>query len=411
MRKLTVAWVVLFCSCNLRSEAQKGLNSIYSAFGIGDYKMRDPNAYSGMGNAGVALPSLYTINEMNPASFGWLGKDRFLLEVGLAGLSTKYSNERENISAGDFTISRIALGMQVVNPVRTVIGLRRFSQVEYYTTANRDVAGTYDKIESQVEGSGGLYQVYMGNSFVIKKKLSLGISTGFVFGSVNSQETVLLSESDILVAESNKYYYSGTINTGIQYQFNTGKNKWMAGAFFQPQVRLNTQDDAQLKNGSDQVISAAETVNGKFTFPVEYGAGITWMKNNFTLTADVIRHDWAATGYKGNDFITTNATSYAVGVRHQFMREGIWGTSQGISLQCGFNREESYLVIRGAQLISNAATFGVTFPNKTNANYYTVGLKVGSRGRPVYPLVREDFIEFHFNLSFNSVFLKGSKYD
>ncbi len=153
-------------SCSLF--AQKGVNSVYSAYGIGDYKMRAPNSWLGMGNVGVAIQSQNAINEINPASFGWIGKDKFLLDFTLSGLSTKYLNEKTNTQAGDFSISRIAMGLQVVNPVKTVFGLRRFSQVEYYTTATREVAGVPGKLSSEVEGNGGLVPIIHGQCNCIK---------------------------------------------------------------------------------------------------------------------------------------------------------------------------------------------------------------------------------------------------
>jgi hypothetical protein len=394
-----------------KAHSQKGLNSIYSAYGIGDYRMRDANAYSGMGNVGVAMPSQFSINEINPASFGWLNKDRFTFEAGFSGLSTNYTNEKVNISAGDFSISRMALGMQLINPLRTVVGLRRFSQVDYYTTATRDIAGTNQQLLSEVEGNGGLYQVYMGNAFTIKNKLSLGVTTGFVFGSINSKETMTLSETDILIAESNKFYTHGSVNAGLQYQFKTGKNKWMLGAFYEPQIKLNVQEDNQLKNGSDEILSSKAAVNSKFVFPSKYGFGATWTKSSFTASADIIRHMWSSTGYKGADFTTTDATSYAIGIRHQFIRNSIWGISPGISIYAGFNKEDSYIVIKDNQLKSTSATLGITIPNRNNLNYYSLGLKVGTRGQPVYPMIKENFFEFHINMAFSSYFSKGKKFD
>lgn len=408
-RTLLVAFaLVLFSKGTL---AQKGINSIYSAYGIGDYQLRDQNANMGMGNVGVAMPSFYSVNETNPASFAWLPKDNFKLEMTLAGLTTNYLNEKVNTQAGNFTLSRIALSAQVVNPVRTVIGLKRLSQVEYYTTSYREIAGTEDKLFSEVEGNGGLYQVYAGNALKIGKNLALGINTGIIFGSVNSRETVALNTEESLISEVNKYYNQASLTGGVQYQIGTKKSRWMLGAFYEPQIKLNVATDTKLKNQNDELITEKPSEYSKFIYPQKFGVGLAYSNQSLTASVDMIGHLWEATGYKGTHFSSTDAYSFSAGVRHQFMRTTVWGTALGIAVLAGFNRDQSYLVINGRQIISNAFTLGAVFPSRNNLNFYSAGCKIGTRGVATYPLVKENFFEFNFNLSLGGVFYKVKKYD
>ncbi|MEO8582425.1 MAG: hypothetical protein ABI415_01440 [Flavitalea sp.] len=409
--RLNYRWSILILICAANSvHAQKGINSIYSAYGIGDYRMRDQNAYVGMGNVGVAMPSQYSLNETNPASFGWLPKNKFMFELTLGGLSTKYISDNVNISAGDFTISRVAVGMQVIKPLWTVIGLRKFSSVDYFTTGNHEIAGTTENYPSTIEGTGGLYQIYLSNAIKIKKHLTLGLTGGFIFGSVNAKETIGTG-TDVLVSDQNKYYNHGSLNAGLQYQVVSGKNSFMIGAFYEPQIALNVLEENALENSSAAVIEKKDDKEYTFAFPQKYGLGLTWKKNAFTVSGDVIRHNWENTGYKGNDFVTTNATSYSIGVRHQPLKQGIFGLTAGIGLSAGFNLENSYLIIHDYQLTSKAFTLGATFPSKSTLSAYSIGLKVGTRGEAVYPLVKENFFEFNFTFSLGGYFLKGPKYD
>jgi len=397
--------------CNTTVVGQRGINSVYSAYGIGDYQMRDQNAYMGMGNVGVAMPSSYSVNETNPSSFAWLPKDNFRLELTLGGISTRYINQNVNTAAGNFSISRIALSAQVIDPVRTVIGLRRFSQVEYYTTASREIAGVETDLFSEVEGSGGLYQIYAGNAIKIGKNLAVGINTGFIFGSVNSKESLILNQQELLISDANKYYNQASLTGGVQYQINGKKSRWMLGGFYEPQIKLNVEQESRLVNQNDELIAEKDVVYGKFIYPQKFGAGVSFSKNSFTASADMIGHLWSSTGYKGNHFTTTDAYSFSAGISHRFIRNTYWGQIPGISLHAGFNREQSYLVINNTQIVSSAATFGATFPNKTNLNFYSVGCKIGTRGVAVYPLVKENFFEFNFNLSLGGFLYKQKKYD
>jgi hypothetical protein len=391
-------------------QAQKGLNSVYSAYGIGNYNMRDQNSFMGMGGVGVAMPALNTLNETNPASFGWLPKNKFMFEATFEGISTKYITDNVNISAGDFIVSRVALGFQLVKPLWTVIGLRKFSTVNYLTTNTHDIAGTTTGYTSTIEGNGGLNQIYMANAIKIRKHLTLGLTTGFVFGSVNATETIGAG-TDILVEDNNKYYNHGTINAGAQYELQVGKNAFMIGAFYEPEVALNVLEENSLQNSSGGILVKRDDKSYTFSFPQKYGAGISWRRNAFTVSADAIIHNWSATGYKGTDFSSTDASSYSIGVRHQPNKQGVFGITQGVGLYAGFNLENSYLVIDNYQLQSKSFSVGASFPSKNTLNVYSLGLKVGTRGEAVYPLVKENFIQFNFTLSLGSYFLKGPRYD
>ncbi len=413
--KRIFTWTFLIIALGTQSAySQKGLNSIYSAYGIGNYNMRDENANMGMGSVGVAMPSQGTLNEMNPASFAWLPKNKFMFEVSLGGVSTKYITDNVNISAGDFTISRIALGFQLVKPVWTVFGLRRFSDVDYETTNTTSIGGTNTSYTSTIEGKGGLNQVYMANSVKIKNHLTLGLTTGFVFGSVNSTETIGAG-TDALLDYNNRYYDNVTLTGGAQYAFRVGKNEFMLGAFYEPQVKLNVLEENSLQNSVGTILVKRDDLNYKFRFPQKYGAGVSWRKNDFTVSADAIMHNWSSTGYQGADFTTTDAGSYSIGVRHQTTKQVMYnGTAYaypGIGLFAGFNLENSYLVLNNYQLQSKSVSIGASFPSKSGLNNYVVGVKAGTRGQAVFPLVKENFIQFNFTFSFGQFFLKGPRYD
>ncbi len=409
------AHLLLCCISTISSGsllAQKGINSIYSAYGIGDYQMRDPNSFTAMGGAGVAVPSQYSINELNPSSFAWLPQNNFRLELGLSGISTRYSNEYVNTTAGDFSISRIAFAAQVLNPIQTVIGLRRFSRVEYYTQSlSREIEGSGNQLLSDVEGNGGLYQVYAGNALKVTKNLAFGLQTGFIFGSINTTETMAVNATESLISDGNKYYHQASVNTGIQYKLGGKKTSWILGAFYEPQVKLNVEETRRLLNENSEVLAEKENSYSKFLFPQKFGAGIYFTQQSFSASVDLVGHLWESTGYKGAHFTTANAYSLSAGIKHQFVRTSIWGETPGISIMAGFNRETGYLVVGGRQMETNAFTFGATFPSKNNLHYYTAGGRVGSRGVSRYPLVKENFFEFNFSLSLGGFLYKERKYD
>ncbi len=390
------------------SMAQHGLNSIYSAYGLGDYYIRDNNAYYGMGQLGVALKSDKTINDLNPASYSSIQGGRFMLDVSFGGSAVQYVSDKENHSAGDFTFKRAAIGFNVIKNWGSVVGLRRYTDVNYLTIGQKSIDGAATQIPISIEGSGGLNQAYFGNSFLIKKRLSLGVTVGYMFGSVNQKQTAALPNAQYNFV-NNTYYSQFTVNTGLQYTFNTKSYYWTLGAFFQPQISLNTLTDNGVTDINDNPVINDKEVEGKFKFPTAFGGGISVQKNRIKIGADYIQHNWKETGYRGSGFESTNAQSFAAGASYTLTRHTIWGDAPGLTLYAGYINELSYLIIQGHKLTSNAVTVGLTLPNVNNLNNYSVGLKFGTRGQSTFPLVKENFVQFVVNLSLSDFMRVGAR--
>ncbi|HOA37752.1 MAG TPA: hypothetical protein PKJ36_05100, partial [Flavihumibacter sp.] len=182
---------------------QHGINNIYSAYGIGDVQLRDFNGYNGMGSLSAAMPSVITLNEANPASYGALPTSRLILELSLSGKSVTYTSQNNQFNGGDFGIRKGAIGFSLFKNWGTSFGLRRYSSVDYKTTGTRYLEGTTAQLASAIEGNGGLNQYFFSNGVRIKKHLNLGLSVTYLSGSVNRLETVSTNNAATLKVDEN----------------------------------------------------------------------------------------------------------------------------------------------------------------------------------------------------------------
>lgn len=397
--------------CCVQANAQN-TNSIYSAYGIGDVNIRDWNAYASMGGVGIALKSERTLNELNPASYSGLTNHRFILEVAGGGTTVHYISANDNKVANDFNIKRAAFGMNLFKNMGTVFGLRKYSSVAYQTSALRYVSGTNTSIDESIIGSGGINQAFITNSYSFGRHLSIGVSTGLLFGSVNKKEVVNFNSTDGIKIDNNNYYNRMFLNTGFQYQFKTGKIKWMIGGTYQPAIKLNNQVTSQITNLSDTVLKAAAVVNSSFKYPEQMGAGISVKRAGSMLAFDYIRQNWSKTGYKGESFNSTDLQNFAAGYSYTWYRNTVYGPMEKLSLMAGFQKDMSYLVINNKQVTSVSGSAGVNIPSKNGMYNYTIGLRAGQRGQVLYPLVKEKFVDLTLNISLSSLFyIGGRKYD
>jgi hypothetical protein len=389
-------------------QAQKKTNSIFSAYGIGDYDMRDNNAYYGMGATGAALPSDRSINTLNPAALADIAGYRLQLELGISGRQTSVlTGSNERLTTGDLGMKRAAVGLNLVNRVGTAFTLKRLSEVEYLTSGIKGLNGTTTTYPVEIEGSGGLYEAAIQNGVNLTKNLQLGFSLGYLFGSVNRKQTIATTASSAVVVEDNDYYNHLSFNSGLLYRFNTGKIGWALGGTFQPGLTLNKTNDNYIKDQSGNILNQNETKTSGFRMPVKWSAGLAAGIDRWRLTADYIRQNWSATGYKGVGFTTRDAGSLAGGISYQLTKKSYYGLEDGLTFYGGFIHEKSYLDFYSYRLTSTAGTAGVTFPTMHGLYRFSLGLKVGERGTAVYPLVKETFAELLLNISLNTFMLKG----
>ncbi len=409
--KTFICTILFFLAGSFFAAAQPGINSIYSAYGIGDVSIRDMNSYAPMGGVGIAVPSNKILNTNNPASYSSILRGSYIMELSASGKSINYKNETQTFKANDFVINGAALGFSIAKKMGGAVSLKRYSTVEYYTLANRYLNGSNAKLSEDITGSGGLYVASLGVGLKLTKNLSAGVSGGSIFGSVNKKENIYTSTSDGFVVENNSFYNNFYSNAGIQYRIKKGKYNWIIGATLQPTINLIKEDDYYIKDFSDNIVYQEKGKKSSFEYPMQWGLGISAEKNNSMLSADYIQQNWSATKYKGSAFKTTNLQNIAIGFKHTYKQHLYNYVVDGITFMCGVQAERSYIVINNYRVQSYSVSSGITIPSKKGLYNYTLGLKYGQRGQVSYPLVKENFIECNVALSLgNFLNFGGLKY-
>lgn len=223
---------------------------------------------------------------------------------------------------------------------------------------------------------------------------------------------MVISAADGLNVVNNTFYNKFYVNTGLQYQFKTGKTQWILGGTFQPGINLKKINNFSIKDLNEVVLTEEQEQVSKFKYPLQWGAGITMIKGHSKLGVDYIQQNWSATGYKGTNFTTTNLQNAALGYSYTFHRPSYYGPVEGVTLMAGLQRDLSYININNQQVASTIGTLGANFPSKNGLFNYTLGVRVGQRGKIMAPLVKEKFVDFTLNISLSNVFfIGGRKYD
>jgi hypothetical protein len=285
-------------------------------------------------------------------------------------------------SGYDINMKHIALGFRVTKNWSSGIGIAPYSQTGYKINTTKYVEGTSDEFSALLTGSGGLNQLYWDNSYLLFKRLSLGVNFTYLFGSIETSEVVQYSEMSGEISYLNNSYLNKVYaDFGLQYLQPINK-KWhlTIGGVFGNRHELNFKKDLYIYDNEGTVLDDETVEKDVFRFPMYIGGGISVLYNNqLTVTADYIFQDWGKTPSESKVFTYKNTNTYKAGIEYvpgHFSKLGYFG---GICVRAGYYHEDSYIEVKSTSFSDEGFTLGLGFPffqNKTNVNLsYNKGIK------------------------------------
>lgn len=386
--------------------AQNGINSLYSAYGIGDVEERDYSHNFGLSSTGIARKSTTFLNELNPASYSALPNQQFAFDVAFRAQFMSYKNSSISQSAADFNFRRLAIGFKASKRWGISAGFTPFSSVDYKLLDTRSITGTAEKVTSQTEGSGGLNRLYISNGYQLSKNFSVGVSTAFIFGPVNISEKI---DTDTLFTKRNKYTFSPNFTAGLQYSGKIGKWELGLGATYRFQTNLTMNEKLKVTNLNDEVYFETELASSSLVLPAQIGTGISLSNGTVRWMADYRLQQWDGINQPVGNYKYVNASRVSTGLEYAFKRYYYDGYVDGIILQAGFSYNQSGLQIRGTRIKDLSGTAGISVPSRNGATRYYLGVEAGQRGTSTSGLVKETYINLLFNLSLKDLWFVKRK--
>lgn len=408
---LTICGCSLMLLVNLQASAQKGLNSLYSAYGIGDLEERDYSRNFSVGSAGIGRRTGNFLNEQNPASYSALPTQRFFFEVSGAGKMAQYNSSTITQSAGDINFKKIAIGFKAAKTWGVSFGVTPYSNIDYKVLNTKYITGTPTGVRSAIEGSGGLTRAYLSNAVQLGKHFSVGLSGAFLFGNVTTTDsTGGTGQSTDVFTENVRSLNNFQLTSGLQYSGKVGNMVLGAGVTYRLQTKLRSDETFSIKDNNSNTYYEEDVKTGRYTLPAQYGAGLSLTNGRFTALADYRMSDWSGSNANQGDYVYTKSQRVAGGLEYSFYKYYMASRVEGMSLQLGANYQNSYMKIKGQDIRDFGVTAGVSMPAGSTLRYY-IGLEVGQRGTQQRSLIRENFVNVVFSLSMRDLwFFKRVEY-
>jgi len=419
LMKFIKQWLaVLPLSCVLAPAFSQNMNSPYSIYGIGDMDFRPYNRTSGMGGTGMAIRSSYYLVDNNPAAIAGLTRSFFTVDAAFTGKTVRYSGtpiNADNSNNKDFWIKRLSLAVKINKFWASSVGFNQFSNVNYVLTGDKPVNGTTGSYNTYYEGDGGLNEYYWTNSVQLGKRLSLGLKSSIIAGSINQTETVAdVNLSTPVSTQIQDYIGRSRFQAGAIYTQPVNK-QWEVslGGRFSPKIKMNSERTLTVTEGGTTVIEDEFIKSDRFYLPNTYAGGIAVKKQNkITYALDYTYEDWSSLKIKEQGWQLVSSSRISGGI--EIPRMSTTWNRQAVEkgfFQIGGFFHNSYLQVRNEPIREFGFTAGLGGIIGSGL-FYTLSLEAGSRGTTRQNLIKENYIQATFTFSYRDFLQsKGRKYN
>lgn len=356
-----ILFAAMMIAGTLTAAAQSNTNSPVTRFGLGELTPRGFTANAAMGGVGYALRSNSQINLMNPASFSAVDSLSFMFDVGMSLKSSNFKENGYRNNAKNASFDNLAMQFRLHPRLGIAIGFTPYSSVGYSFSETRSLStDTY-------YGDGGLQQITAGLGFKVFRNLSIGVSAGYMYGSIDYQTSVLTNgtNSDYTIKYQNMKLKSYVADFGIQYTQPLSKtDKATIGLTYGLGHTLNvTNTEGTQVTDNSSFSNTKETVseNG-FGIPHTFGVGLAYNRGqNWTFGLDYTLQKWESVEYNGQENMYKNLNKIALGAEYL---PNVFGKNYlaRMRYRVGAHYNNSYLKYNGYDAKEYGVSAGFGFP-------------------------------------------------
>jgi hypothetical protein len=392
-------------------------NQPYSIHAIGDITDNIINRTSGLASTGIAYRNNRYLITNNPASLSALDNQFFAGEIGVNGQYIDYSGNsvsQTNHQSSDITFKRFALGTKIFRHWGSAVGLVPYSEENYEYSGNRPIGGTGLTLPTYDEGYGGINKVFWANGYEFLNHFSIGITTSYLFGSINNKNIILGQGTSIYLSKNNNTFFDNLyLDYGLQYYGSINAHwDFTVGAVFANQQNLRTETNINVIDLDSNVLRNKATV-GNYTIPTSYGIGFSLTRNKkYTLVADYKFQNWSSLRSSTGDFFYENSQRASVGIEISNKKVAYNTLYETSFFQAGFYYNKTYLIVNGTAINDIGGSIGIGVNSKRSILSFMVVLQYGIKGTTANNLLRENYGNLSFIFSMRDFwYTRGRKFD
>jgi len=417
--------------------AQKGTQSPYSVYGLGDLRAGKYAYFNALGGTQIANTDSSIVTQSNPASYAGIMRNRPIFQVGLNGALSTLNTSSASAQTRHFGLDQFQLGLPIGKNFGASFGLTPFSSTGYLIT-NSILEGADTVAQKINEGKGTLSNFHIGVGYKqnIGKKtsLSLGFNINYLFGE---SERIQSYEYTSAEAYHSRVKYTSFLNDfkfdlGVLYEQKLYRSSYTIGASFSPSATINGTSESvafaysqSFYQNYSSLITVSDTamfltdIPGEATIPMSFkiggeyritpcpGSNLSYL---IILKGEYNQQNWSTfkSSFDGSnsDSSLTDRQQYKFGFEYT-PRAGARSNNKlvpymaKLHYRLGANYTLSEINIENTQLKNYGISFGLGIPvlngnSNTNLNF---GITYNAFGTTENNLIRENNLGLSFGVS------------
>ncbi|WP_343696745.1 aromatic hydrocarbon degradation protein [Flavobacterium sp.] len=406
---------IFFLSCfillSLTSFSQSISSSPYSLYGVGSLYDSDFGAIPSMGSSGIALTPSNFINNLNPASLGFMPLNHFMLDVGGKAIATTYQSSSKSEKRNNFQFSHFAFAFPVTKKSGFSVSLRPYSSASYkISDLKLPILDSNESYYLTAGGTGGLNNFDFSYGYRFTDKFTLGISTALLFGNVDDNRTFTILNSITNIHKKTDYNgFRATI--GSQYKIDS---TFTIGTTIKLPTQIKSSKVQTVETVADEVLSVIESNTPSdvddYYMPLEIGVGISKkFKKALTVNFDYQKSLWNDTRQSDlyGDFV--NQDRFALGFAYLDEKSNFRKYWDRIQYFAGANFDTGYLEIDGKRVNNASVSVGINLPIENSLSSLNISYSYGQKGRISEGLIKENYHKLSLNLSLDGIWFVKRK--
>lgn len=410
--KNKIAIIGLLFFMTTASFSQSISSSPYSLYGLGSMYDSDFGSITSIGSSGIALPSDRFINNLNPASLGFMYQNHFLFDVGGKGILSLYENNSKKENRNNIQFSHIALAFPVTSKSAFSLSLKPYSSTTFkISNLALPIQDSQENYTLNATGTGGLNDFEISYGYRIGKKLALGIASTVLFGNTTDVRDYNIANSITNIIK--KTNYSGVRGSlGAQFKVDS---TFTLGMNLKSPTKVNAtrvQSAATVNNsGTVTIQSEFELDTDDYYMPLEIGVGLSKLfKNNLNLTLDYGKGLWNNTNQSDLYGNFVNQDKFAFGFSYR-KPKNIRTYYDRIQYSTGLNYDTGYLEVDNKRINSMTFSVGVSLPVENTFSALNITYSYGQKGRVTDGLIKENYHKLSLNLCLDGIWFVKRKFE
>ena len=294
------------------AQAENGINSPYSRFGLGSLSDQALGVNRQMGGLGYALRDVSYINLLNPAAVSAADSTTMLFEGGFSLQNGNFEENGVKINAKNASFDYLAMSFRLKKGLGIAIGLLPYSNVGYaFSSSDTFLSPDGDGDHSfsstyKYSGNGGLTQPFVTVGWSITNNLSLGVMASYIYGNISHDISSEFSNSSI---SSRTRQYSLDVSNykadfGVQYSKKISeKQNLNIGLVYSLGHDLNAEAKLVESKKTSGTVEYSDTTyfDNAFKLPHTFGLGAAYTISKWTFGVDYTYQMWSDATFFGDN--------------------------------------------------------------------------------------------------------------